>query len=328
MFTNIAVGINADYDAQSQIEALKKQYPNLIFKEISYSEYQALKVNERNNSEQITILAQNNTNKQKNTDERPKEKPKSYSSGNKPGGSGNINIGGDDLATLALVLFVVVGVILVGVLIFSGGKILYDSVTNKHKFPVLVDTSIIYSSFIIGEQEANSTSYDSNTGEYYDVKRQVEFGALYGVRFMSGLIDNRTNKRATDTGIAITTEIGLMDIKLNLSQKESNNPKKQITTALRGEYILIGPSFRYYPNVKTSYTRYLGAELLVGKTHIKEIDLFSVARAFVSLGGKNIHMIFHIGATYLNLEEKYTLIRSSSQENFNLIWGGELGYHF
>lgn len=193
--------------------------------------------------------------------------------------------GSDDLA---IIIFVVVGIVITVFLIAYTLKFMYD-VVNKEElcFWWSVNT---HSNAIISTNDN---------------------GHFNGIKLSSGLIDEKV-----DVGISL--DIGKLNTELEL---EDNTVHK-----VRGSYLMLGPSIRFYQQQKKNAS-YFALDLLVGSVNYEEKNILSYAKAAYNFP-VNEHLRFglSIGSLYLDLDNDKDLVRKDN--SFNLTAGLEVGYQF
>lgn len=195
-----------------------------------------------------------------------------------------------DTRELAVVVFVVVGVVVVAALVVYGGVYLVNMATG-------------------------SGDYDY----WYEVQSRAgwlagsgDSGGLYGARLAVGFEDGGVQ-------VGLGAEVGHLNVKAEL---ESDAPPVE----LEGVYWLVGPVLRW-PFGGGASTSDAFAELLGGSTEDDESRFLSVARAGVNLGlGERISLGVSIGSLYTDLKASEGPAREG--DNFALLLGAGLGVGF
>ena len=193
--------------------------------------------------------------------------------------------GGGDAA---VILYVLIGVVVVGAFIIYTADYIYHVVAypGSNTYWWSLD---LYSAWIAGDDEN---------------------GFLVGPRLSTGFV-------ARDAHAGLSLEAGYFDIDIEVEDGTSE-------VGVDGAYGMVGPHIRWLWSDADGNPSHAGVELLVGTTTDGDIDLLSVARFNLSVGvGRHARAGFSIGAIYMDVEADEGLIRDES--DFSLIVGGQVG---
>jgi hypothetical protein len=208
---------------------------------------------------------------------------------------------GDDLDELAIIIYVAVGIIVVGAFIVTGAKVIYELIFEKKSFPIWRELGVsgIISGNTINDEESSSNLQGTD---------------LASVHFSLGLQKKRL-------GIGISVEGGYASLRVR------KNLKPDELFDANGFFFLFGPVMQF--GNKEPF--YLHLEFLNGtssQTSIKWISKATVsARTKVS---QNVFLGLQVGALYVRLSQLDGLLIKSWEINdeFSLLLGLEGGYGF
>ena len=195
-----------------------------------------------------------------------------------------------DSEELAVIIFIVAGVVVVGAALLYLPAFAYQAATHREGYP------------LDGRLEGRASWLAGGDRS----------GGLYGAEFILGFRD-----RYTHFGLGI--EGGYLDLAARV--EGLGEP-----VDLSGGYIMAGPSWRYYPDPGPN-AACLYAEVLAGTAGHEEVGLLSAARLGVGWGwGPYLRMGLHVGGLYA--ERKEVEGELADDGNFNLLLGGELGFRY
>lgn len=285
-----------------EINKIKQRYPNA---EIRFITPEEAKIIQQNNNiilaenSQVVInpqssstynLEKSNTNKcDRNTQKEVSHSQSTPITDNLLSNSidflDSTNAGSDDLA---LIIFVVIGLVITIFLVIYTMKFFYDAISRE-------DLCFWWSL----NTHANAIISSNDKGH------------LNGIKLSSGFIEDKVN-------VGISADLGHINAELELD----NNTKHKV----RGNYLMFGPSIRFYSYAHED-SNYLAFDLLVGSVDYKEKNILSYARAAYNFSiNQHLRMGFSIGSLYLDLDDKKDLIRKDN--SFNLTAGVDVGYKF
>ena len=213
--------------------------------------------------------------------------------------NGNWDMDGKEWAA---VLYVVVGVVVVGAFIVYGAEALVELATNQDDDPVFREIGLRYS--YSGRQWS-----DGGPPLYRDAN-------LIGLRFGIGL------DRGAGMGLGVAVEGGYID----LSLRAVDDPTKVFD--FQGGYLVAGPMLRFGRNDPLSLT----LEFLNGASDHASIGWISKSRMTVQgkVGKTGLLVGAHIGAVFYDLSFYDGL--AQRQGNFNrdlsLVIGADTGWEF
>jgi hypothetical protein len=202
--------------------------------------------------------------------------------------SGTFDVGNDELA---VVIFVVIGVIVVA-------------------------AAIVYAGFFIGSwlvgdwNEVEGWGEVCLNGSFFSGEDRS--GGMYGLRFAGGFSTD-----TADAGLAV--EVG--SINGRIATRESGE-RVDISTA----YGIIGPTVRWVLDAEGNPIS-IDVDVLTGIAGDDNLDLLSRASIGVSWGiGSHWRLGFGIGALYLKVKRSEGLVNTDS--DFNLVGGVQTGVRF
>lgn len=201
----------------------------------------------------------------------------------------------------AAVIYVVVGVIVVGAFILFGVKALYDLVVNKDDAPVFKEVGLRFS-------YSGLTMYDNKGSSLY------RDAYLVGLRFAIGV-----ERDVLALGLAV--EGG----SINLTVHGVNPPSE--TLDYRGGYLVGGPMVRfgnYHPLA-------LSLEFLNGTSDHRDIGWISKTRmALQAKTGAGLLTGAHLGAVFYDLRYSDGLVfrRGDLNSDLSLVFGVDVGWSF
>ena len=206
-----------------------------------------------------------------------------------------------DLDELAVVIFVAVGIVVVGAFIITAGKVIYDIIFKRKYFPLWREIGL--SGMISGE-----TINRNKSSTYLE---ETDFlSILFGLGLEKELL-----------GIGVRAELGYIHLRIEneLDPKEFFNAK--------GFYFLFGPIMRFGDKKPFS----LNLEFLNGTSNDTSIGWLS--KAMISGRIKTRRHLYYglqIGAIYMKLSQLDGLLIKNREINreFNLLMGIETGYEF
>ncbi|MGK5090978.1 hypothetical protein WDW89_03050 [Deltaproteobacteria bacterium TL4] len=220
-----------------------------------------------------------------------------------------------DLDDTAVIIFVVVGFFVVGAMVLSGGKVLYDAMVNREGLPRWWDAGMRYSFFYEDPQNMLAGDHEVTEEEVQTIGEAVH---LVGTRMSFGVIK-------AGVGFGFAGEVGYS----NLSLYVNNQPQEMFQTS--SAYFVVGPNLRMLYQDRVTYAF---LELLAGTTTDKEVGLISIARIGGTKGfGSSCRRCFwgiQLGGLFLELKESEGLVRRKGQfaDNFDVILGMEFGYQW
>ena len=275
------------------VDNLKEMYPTSQLRQVSMDEFRALTNNPATHA--VTVIA---------PDAGPRQPPsphRGYRSGREHSPSvpdpvcvdfinfsGTFDVGNDEMA---VVIFVVIGVIVVAAAIVYAG--------------------VFISSVLLGDwDEVEGWSEVCLNGSFFSGEDRN--GGMYGLRFAGGFSTD-----TADAGLAV--EVG--SINGRIATRESGEPV-DISTA----YGIIGPTVRWVMDPEGNPIS-IDVDLLTGMAGDDNLDLLSRASVGVSWGiGSHWRLGFGIGALYLKVRRSEGLV--SSDNEFNLVAGVQTGARF
>lgn len=200
----------------------------------------------------------------------------------------------------AMVIYVVVGVIVVGAFILYVPKVLYDLATNGEKLPVFKEVGLRYS-------YSGQRWEDGGPALYRNAN-------LFGARFTLGLDRG-------SLGIGVTAEGGYIDLAL----RGVDDPSRVFD--FQGGYAVAGPMVRFGDNRPFS----LNLEFLNGTSSHRSIGWISKSRMTVQACMESGALLgVHLGAVFYDLDFLDGLVLRSGNFNrdLSLVMGVEAGWAF
>ncbi len=209
--------------------------------------------------------------------------------------------GGGNDEEWAIVIMVVIGTVAVAGFILLGGKILYDMIVNKKKFPIWRDFSLIYT---YSSHRVSGPAGPNHTEDVHFLSTRFALGWQRPV-----------------TGVGVGVEAGYLDINV----KQSSDARDVFD--INGYYILFGPVLRFGQLNPVA----LKLSFYNGTANRSSIGLISKSRADLQcrisgpfyLGG-------HFGALYTDIDysDGFLLKNWTLNNDFTLIYGFHFGYAF
>jgi hypothetical protein len=215
------------------------------------------------------------------------------------GGGGG---GGWDSDDWAAVIYVVIGVVVVGAFVIYGLQMLGEMATNQEGYPLFME---------MGARLSYSGKAIEDPAGVGDLYRDAY---LAGLRFAIGF--NRPG-----IGIGLAAEGGYIDVFL----RSSSDPAK--TFDFKGGYLVAGPMIRFGDNDPWSFS----LEFLNGTSSHESIGWISKSR--MTLQAKvSEHMLVggHLGAVFYDLHffDGLGLREGNFNRDLSLIWGLDTGWEF
>lgn len=215
------------------------------------------------------------------------------------GGGGG---GGWDADDWAAVIYVVIGVVVVGAFVIYGVQMLGEMAFNQEEYPLFMEAGVrlSYSGKAIEDQQG--------VGQLY------RDAYLAGLRFAIGF-------DRPGMGIGLAAEGGYIDIFL----RSTSDPAR--TFDFKGGYLVAGPMIRFGDNDPWSFT----LEFLNGTSTHDAIGWISKSR--MTLQAKvTEHMLVggHLGAVFYDLHffDGLGLREGNFNRDLSLVWGLDTGWEF
>jgi hypothetical protein len=215
------------------------------------------------------------------------------------GGGGG---GGWDSDDWAAVIYVVIGVVVVGAFVIYGVQMLGEMAMNQEGYPLFMEAGarLSYSGKSIEDQQG--------VGELY------RDAYLAGLRFAIGL-------DRPGMGIGLTAEGGYIDVFL----RSASDPAR--TFDFKGGYLVAGPMIRFGDNDPWSFS----LEFLNGTSTHESIGWISKSR--MTLQAKvSEHLLVggHLGAVFYDLHffDGLGLREGNFNRDLSLVWGLDTGWEF
>lgn len=215
------------------------------------------------------------------------------------GGGGGGGWTGDDWAA---VIYVVIGVVVVGAFIIYGVQMLGEMALNQEDYPLFTEAGVrlSYSGKAIEDQQGVGKLYRD--------------AYLAGLRFAVGF-------DRPGMGIGLAAEGGYIDVFL----RSSSDPSR--TFDFKGGYLVAGPMIRFGDNDPWSFS----LEFLNGTSSHESIGWISKSR--MTLQAKvTEHMLVggHLGAVFYDLHffDGLGLREGNFNRDLSLVWGLDTGWEF
>lgn len=205
---------------------------------------------------------------------------------------------GDDWA---VVIYVVVGIVVVGAFVLFGGKALYDLIVNKDQAPVFKEVGLRFS-------YSGLTMYDEHGSALY------RDAYLVGLRFAIGV------ERGV-LALGLAAEGG----SINLTVRGVNPPSEAVD--YRGGYLVGGPMIRFGNYNPLA----LSMEFLNGTSDHENIGWISKARMVLQAKtGPGLLTGVHLGAVFYDLKFSDGLVfrRGDFNSDLSLMVGVDMGWAF
>ena len=201
---------------------------------------------------------------------------------------GDIDVGSDEVA---IVIFVLVGVVVVAASVLYVGYYAYDVLANGEDYEYWGDSGL-RAGFLTGGDRS---------------------GGLYGLRVAGGFWGGG----AMDVGLA--GEVGYMDVRVAIEDQPMD-------VRLSGLYGLAGPCLRWVLDGSDNPVC-LVLDVLAGTADDSHVGLMSKASANLSWGiGPHARLGLQIGSLYMKLNEDEGPLNTDS--DFNLMLGVDVGWRF
>ena len=200
-------------------------------------------------------------------------------------------IGHADADEIAVVVFVVVGVVVVAALVVYGGVYLTNMALGIGDYEYWWNLET-HASWLVGHRDS---------------------GTLVGARLSTGFVESGVQ-------VGLAAEAGYLDVDSDLRDK------KRPPVEFKGVYGLIGPAVRWMfgPGEDEGYAY---AEVLAGTTEHRESKLLSVARCGVNWSiGSRMRLGLSVGSMYMDLDASEGVVQEG--DNFALLLGGNAGIRF
>ncbi len=202
-------------------------------------------------------------------------------------GQGTGSIATDDVA---IILYVLVGVVVIGAALIYGGVIFYEMITGEEEYAYWSDVGA-------------GAWFWGGSGRR---------GGMYGGRGSIGLIDDEVR-------VGLILETGYLDGRFRFRDKEE-------FLSVSGAYGLLGPTVQW-AFTKGDNPVSVDFEILTGYSSADHVGLMSRALAGVSWGmGRTFRMGVMAGSTYAKIRETEGPLNTKS--DFNLTAGGWIGVRY
>ncbi|MDB5051230.1 MAG: hypothetical protein JWO30_4301 [Fibrobacteres bacterium] len=210
--------------------------------------------------------------------------------------------GGWDAHELAAVIYVVIGVVVVGAFILYGAQTLYDLATNQEDYPVFMEAGVrvSYSGKALKDPDGGSDLYRD--------------AYLAGLRFAIGL-------DKPGMGLGLTVEGGYIDVRL----RGISDPSRSFD--FEGGYLVAGPLLRFGGNDPFSFN----LEFLNGTSDHASIGWISKSRMAVEAKVSPHTLIgAHLGAVFYDLHflDGLGWRKGNFNRDLSLIYGLDAGWEF
>ncbi len=203
-----------------------------------------------------------------------------------------------DDARLAVILFIVVGVLIVGVILITAAKILYDVIVSGDEVKTWHEFSSSY--FYSSRTFFNSQDTYAESSNFFAAKYAIGLQGVWA-----------------DIGVA--SELGFVSTHLMDKGAPIGAP------SYSGLYGLFGPVVKFGVNNPVSFD----LEMLGGMSSVDFLDYIAVARGiFKFRTDAGYFMALQFGALYMSLDAYDGLFRDGSTVNdgFSIIGGVSVGY--